>query len=173
MSSKRLQIRAQAVAELINRTAAGAHVFSNRMAFLNCQSFPCIWVIAGEERAALVAQSPEQYERTTELIVRIRQRGAVTVEDDLDAMVGQVGSFLNEDNKLGVAGRVLPLRSGPVNYPSQGRRWYGEIDVEFSVAYYTEAAAIALDEFKVAHMDVDQDLTDGGVDTAQTLTIKS
>lgn len=173
MSSKRAEIRVQAVAELLNKTAAGARVFSNRMAFLNCQSFPCAWVMVGEERSQLVAESPEEYERTSELIVRIRQPGAVTVEDDLDAVVGQVGAVLNEDIKLGIGGRVLPQQSGPVSYMSQGRRWYGEIDVEFSVTYFTEAAAIALDEFKVAHMDIDQDLTDGDIDVAQTLTIRN
>lgn len=101
MANNRVAIRAAVKSMLVNVTDAGPNVFTNRETRLWESELPAILLSTGQEPVVHESLQGRRYYRTLELLVTVKITATVSVDDELDALVGQIEEILNTEPSFG------------------------------------------------------------------------
>lgn len=125
-------LRGAAKKLLLNQTDCGANVFASRIAFSNCNQFPCIRVSIDDVE---IETGNGDQDRNAELEVKVKLPSSVSSENEIEKIVKQVEMLLHPDVQL------LPESKTDIDridteYSSVGRLCFDERRLEFSIQYY-------------------------------------
>lgn len=174
MSSRRKAIRKAIQALLLDKTGAGARVFSNLSSSMWCEELPQIAVFSRSEDIREMNVAPREYERRLELAIEIVAEGSEGpnsgdfVEDILDDIAEQVETELNRDESIAEIEDVfgnpvklvdaLILKTVEFDFVGEGKKPTGSARLVYDVVYHEHRPKsideqTGIDDFKTAHVD--------------------
>ena len=141
---------------LLNESLCASRVFASRIAFANCNQYPCAGVSI---RDIDIETDNDDQRRRIELIVNVKTQSALTSENQLEQIVAEVESVLNPDADLFQESNI-DLERISTEYTSVGRLHYEHRVVRFAVEYYqshTESSDLHPFITAAADWDINQD----------------
>lgn len=157
-------LRGAAKALLLNNTDCAANVFASRIAFANCNQFPCMGIrIDGIE----IQNDNDDDLHTAEIEITVKLPSSADSENQIEAIVGQVRSVLSGDIKL-IPDSLFNINRIDTEYSSVGRLCFDERRIEFTVKYYDCLPdSQGLSDFNTANADwnIDDDQESEAKDT--------
>lgn len=141
MAHVRKQIREAVAAAVTGLATTGARVFQSRVYPLKESDLPCLLVNTDEEDVASdVGITALTLERTLRLTVRGVAMATANLDDTLDATLEEVEAVLN-GNTLGGLAKQCVLSGVRVQMSAELDKPAGEIEMAFTVTYYTAGSA--------------------------------
>lgn len=153
MPHPRQIIRHAVVAQLVDKTAAGARVYPARRIPLQRVELPAVAVYVPTESVEVTsrATAPRELDRRVQLVVEAIVQQAENADDALDELALGVENALHADWTLGGVASDLLLVNTEVDVVDDGRQLIGVVRLEWEVRYYSDAVPLAeLDDFKTA-----------------------
>lgn len=154
--SQRKQIRAAIKAKLLNATACGARVYTNRFTRVWDNELPAILIYTVDEPVTTWAEAPREYERRLKLAFEVvaSPTADAVVDDILDDIIQQIEDILALDCTLGERCRDIMITNTEYTSTVDGTKEIAAARATFDVLYYSIEVAIdantALDAFETA-----------------------
>lgn len=105
MANNRTAIRNAVQSLLLSHTSAGLNVFTNHTSKLWLSELPAILISTSHEPIIPESMQSKRYLRTLQLSIKVKVVSSETVDDDLDALVGQIETIMAANP--GLSGTVL------------------------------------------------------------------
>ncbi len=125
-------LRGAARSILLNKTDCGANVFGSRIAFANCNQFPCMNIAIDNID---VENDNDDDKYTAEIELRIKLPSSVNSENQLELITEQIKRVLSGDIQL-MSDSLLTIERIDTQYSSIGHLSFDEHRIELSVEYY-------------------------------------
>lgn len=143
---KRQAIREGIAAQLAGKTAAETRVYETRMVPFHRLTLPAIAVYSTEESSDDQQTAPRGYKRALTVTVEAAVKGSGNVDDAMDAIALEIEGAVEADRTVAGAADDLTLTGTQMDLIEHGDHAFGSVRLQYRVTYYTEAAALELDD---------------------------
>lgn len=154
-------IREKIKALLLNETAAGDKVFTNRSRPVDDKDLPVIVIRSGPDRTEVRTESPRTYNHSflVHIDLEVKQTQAKSAEDQLDDLAKEIEDILLTNETLD--GLVEDVREPDTGEPEisngEASHIFGDMRVSFDIIYQSEHVEAVADDFEKAHVTYDVD----------------
>lgn len=135
MANNRQAIRTAVQAMLLGNTDADQNVYKNRESKLWQSELPSILIYTLQEPSTSESLQSRRYIRDLELLIKVKVEATESVDDVLDALVGEVEDLINADRSL--SGTVLSTvqQNTEITIESEGENDVGTAILTFTCKY--------------------------------------
>jgi hypothetical protein len=135
VANNRANIRAAIKTVLDGATSAGSNVYSSRRTKLWNEELPAIFIFTLEEPVTPESQRNTRYIRDVQILIEIRLEASTDVDDELDALVGEVEDLIIANQSLsGTVLSVLQLNT-EVSFDPNGEKEVGVAILTYQCKY--------------------------------------